>query len=135
MALCSIRSTLQRVPKPLYNAMFSAPEQGAEADSGATRPKPRMREQAFNNDLHFHSSFWSKIAFQDILESPSGADVHSQGRLSSRHLGFRIKCLYSSHCVVPRSRAAPQLKSGWLLSLTEREKERGLSANRVSRRL
>lgn len=109
IAPCSIRSELQRLHEPFYNAIFSAPLHGVWADLGVAWAKPR--QQASDADSHFHGSFWSEIAFQDILESPSGADVHSQGRLSSSDLGFRIKCLYSRHCVVPRlSRKGP--KSG-----------------------
>lgn len=83
------------------------------------RVRPELQRACANRPQiysHFHGSFWSKIAFQDILKSPSGADIHGQGRLSSRHLSFRIKCLYSSHYVVLRP---PQRTSGRLQRLTE----------------
>lgn len=73
----SIQSALRSAHKPLYTAIFSAPVEGVGNQNGV-RPGmlQRLREQAYNTDSHFHGSFWSKIAFQDILESPSGADVH-----------------------------------------------------------
>lgn len=125
-----------RVTAPYLVRMYT----GAEVDWGAARAKLRMRSpRAGLKYSHLHGSFRSEITLQDILQSPSRADVHGKGRLSPRHFSFRVKCLYSSHCIAPRpsGRGPESGSTARIRPVTEAsgEKERELTASRASRKL
>ena len=83
-----------------------------------------MRTQRWGS--HFHGPLWSQITLQHILKSAGSTNIHSQGGLGPRHLGFWVQRFHGSHGdktqpVKGKTTACRETRQrGWLRTLAER---------------